>query len=119
MPSISSISSSGLDTLLNGGLSPLLLAKAWDSNPRGNTDPITGEVDIAGMVYGNRLQIVAPDADLRSNNVVGSILTPDTGAAPKYRIIKQETYSDSYGDTSFNCSPEHKQEDKECLRVGL
>jgi len=98
VPSISCIGSSSLSTLIDGGLSPLLLAKVWDSNPRGNLATISGLTTVAGMVYGNKLQIVAPDADMRANNVIGSLLTPNTLASWQYRVISQELYSDSYGD---------------------
>lgn len=98
VPSITAISSASLTTLLAGNLSPLLLAKVWDSNPRGNPAVILGTTTIAGMVLGNRLQIIAPDADMRANNVIGSLLSPNTATSNQYRIISQATYSDAYGD---------------------
>jgi hypothetical protein len=98
VPSISSINSSSLTTLLESGLSPLLLAKVWDSNPRGNPASIGGSTAIAGLVFGNRLHIIVPDADMRANSVIGSLLSPDTSASSQYRVISQELYSDAYGD---------------------
>jgi hypothetical protein len=100
VPSISMISNTSLTTLLSSEISPLILAKVWDGNPRGNPDSISGTTDTAGLVFENTIHVIAPDADLRSNNVVNSLLVPNTSASNEYRIISQTLYSDSYGDVN-------------------
>jgi hypothetical protein len=44
------------------------------------------------------MHVVAPNADLLSNNIVGSILFPDSSASFEYRIISAALYTDAYGD---------------------
>lgn len=89
-----------ITTLLTTDPDPVILARVRDYNPRGNPSEISGESCFIGLAYGNRFDIINPDADVIQNNWVGSILYPaDNGCAScNYRIIKQTLYNDSYGD---------------------
>jgi len=97
-PDISMITSSELESLVDGILLPLVLAKAADNNPRSNPATIDGTTELPGLVLGNKMDVIDPDADLRNNNLVGSMLQPNSAGSGKYRIIKQELFSDILGD---------------------
>jgi hypothetical protein len=97
-PSLSVIGDTDFQTLLASNIVPLALARAKDTNPRGNPPTISGTTTLAGAVYANHLHVVAPDADLLSNNVIGSMLFPDSANNSEYRIISTTLYSDAYGD---------------------
>ena len=97
---ISALSSTDFTTLLTTDNDPIILARVKDLNPRGNPSQITGTTSVVGLVYGGQITILRPDADLRNHNLVGSILTPNTSTSSKYRIIKQELFTDSYGDVN-------------------
>ncbi len=99
-PSISMISKTSLENLITLDENPLLLVEAEDNNPRGNPVSISGISSFPGLVYGNKIDIINPDADLRTNNLVGSLLRPNTASNYIYRIIKQELFQDSYGDVN-------------------
>lgn len=98
VPGISMIRSSDVDTLVDANISPVLLAKANDDNPRGNPVAITGTTATAGLVFGDKIDIIAPNADILANNLLGSMLRPNTAASGQYRIIRQEIFSDLLGD---------------------
>ena len=75
-----------------------VLAKVQDYNPRSNPE-ITGTISHPGLAFGNVIDVVNPSSDLLNQNVVGSIITPDTSEpALRYRIVSQETITDLYGD---------------------
>jgi hypothetical protein len=100
-PSISLINQSSLTTLLISEPDPVLLARARDQNPRGNTDEITGTTAYPGLAIGDVFNILAPDADLTQNNWVGSMLRPDEpSCSAQYRIIQQTLVTDAYGDVN-------------------
>jgi len=97
-PAISVTSDTDFKTLLASDIVPLALARAKDTNPRGNPAAISGASALAGAVYGDHIHVVRPDADLLSNNVVGSMLLPDSSASYEYRVISTTLYNDAYGD---------------------
>jgi len=97
-PSISTVNSTNFQTLLDSNVVPLALARAKDMNPRGNLTTISGTTSLAGAVYGDHTHVIAPDADLLSNNIVGSMFVPDISGTKTYRIVSSTLYTDSYGD---------------------
>ncbi len=97
-PEISATGDEGFQDLLTSDIVPLALARALDDNPRGNPVAISGTTTLAGAVYGDHMHVVAPDADMLSNNIVGSMLLPDSSSGFEYRIISAEVYADAYGD---------------------
>lgn len=98
-PTISSITQNSLTTLLTSDPDPVLLARVRDQNARGNPVEITGQNCLPGLIYQDTFNVIAPDADLVQNNVVGSILYPLVGVGcDGYRIISQTLYTDAYGD---------------------
>lgn len=98
VPQISMIRNSDVDALVTADLSPVILARANDDNPRGNPTAITGITATPGLVFENKIDIIAPNADILANNLLGSMLRPNTAASGQYRIIKQEFFSDLLGD---------------------
>jgi hypothetical protein len=77
----------------------IVLARARDRNPRSNP-AITGTLDYPALAVGNVINVINPGPDLLNQNVVGSIITPNTSKPSlQYRIISQETFTDLYGDT--------------------
>jgi len=100
VPEISMIRNTDVDALVEANLFPVILGKANDDNPRGNPALITGTTTTPGLVFGNKIDIIAPNADILANNLVGSILQPNTAASGKYRIIKQQVFSDLLGDVN-------------------
>jgi hypothetical protein len=97
-PSVSATTDTDFQTMLAGNIVPLALARASDGNPRGNPASISGSTTLAGAVYGDHMHVVAPDADLLSNNVVGSMLLPDSSGSMEYRVISATLHMDAYGD---------------------
>lgn len=99
-PAITVTSDSDFQELLTSDIVPLSLARAKDTNPRGNPQTISGASTLAGAVYGNHMHVIAPDADLLSNNILGSMLFPDSSGIKEYRVISTTLYTDSYGDVN-------------------
>lgn len=100
VPLFSILEQDDLETLINAGSEPVVLARLRDRNPRSNPT-ITGTIDYPGLVLGNIITIIDPGSDLLTQNVVGSIITPNiTKPNLRYRIISQTTYEDLYGDTN-------------------
>jgi hypothetical protein len=97
-PSVSSDNASDFQALLDNDVVPLALALVRDANPRGNPPAISGATVLPGAVYADTMQIIAPNADLLSNNMVGSIMLPDTSSSFEYRIVSVVLYTDAYGD---------------------
>lgn len=97
-PSISSTGYADFQALLASDIVPLALGMAMDTNPRGNPSAISGTTALAGAVYGDHMHVVAPDADLLSNSILGSMLLPDASSSNEYRVIAATLYSDAYGD---------------------
>lgn len=86
-------------TLLESESQLNVLASVKDNNPRANPQ-ITGTLDYPGLGLGNTIDVINPGSDLLVQNVVGSTIVPNTAKPTiEYRIIKQETITDLYGDT--------------------
>jgi|10_taG_2_1085330.scaffolds.fasta_scaffold00060_27 hypothetical protein len=77
---------------------PVVLGRTSDNNPRGNPATITGTVTLPGQAVGNTFHILNPSSTLLANNLVGSILTPNTTKNLRYRITDTLLIVDSYGD---------------------
>lgn len=100
-PLLSVIKSTQLTTLLTTDQSPLLLGCVRDRNPRDNFVSIVGFTSLPGLASGNEFNILRPDADLLQNNLVGSILLPNTtGCLAEVRIIGQDVFYDACGDVN-------------------
>ncbi|MFA5023426.1 MAG: hypothetical protein WC523_00515 [Patescibacteria group bacterium] len=98
VPSFSIVSESSLTALVDSGDETIVLANVRDTNPSRSIS-ITGMTDFPGLLRTNTFTIIQPDSDLTLNNLVGSILTPNTSLPNlKYRIIKSEIFEDAYGD---------------------
>jgi len=95
---VSMVKETDFQTQLAADLVPLALARATDENPRGNPVSILGTTTLAGAVYGNHIHVIAPNADLLSNNIVGSMLLPDSAENKEYRIVSVLLSMDAYGD---------------------
>ena len=86
-------------TLLTSEPELNVLARIKDNNPKSNPE-IAGTLDYPGLALGNIIDIINPTPDLLVQNVVGSTIIPNTAKPSiEYRIIKQEIFTDLYGDT--------------------
>ena len=112
-PSISLLDESDFLTSIGITGIPIVLARVEDNNPRGNTQTITGQVTLPGQAVGNIFQIINPSSTLLSQNLVGSILTPNISKYIRYRITDAIVIMDSYGDVVVN----HKVDEDDQLRV--
>lgn len=97
-PSVSLINYSRLNTLRVSEPAPVLLGKIYDSNPRINVTTISGSTPYIGLAYGDEFNVLRPNIDLRTHELVNSIITPNDTRSYKYRIIKSELINDAYGD---------------------
>jgi len=97
-PAFSLIGTSSLESLLESDPAPVLLASAFDMNSRGNPETITGATAKIGLAFGDKLNILNPNADIRTFNLVGSILSPNSATTFSYRIINATLVYDAYGD---------------------
>lgn len=76
----------------------VILARVKDTNSKSNPE-IAGTLDYPGLAIGNVINVINPGSDLLTQNVVGSIITPNIlKPTLKYRIISQDIYTDLYGD---------------------
>jgi len=106
-PDVSVISQSTLSTLLDANNNTVILGMAVDDNPVGNPT-ITGTTSNPGLQNTTTFTIINPSSDITTNNLVGSILIPNTNdTTTKYKIIKVDTYTDLYGADKMvdNCDP--------------
>lgn len=98
IPKFTVLEQADLFTLLTAEPSTVPLARIRDRNARANPT-ITGSIKYPGLCLDNTLDIVNPPSDLLTQNVVGSTIIPNTSKPTiSYRIIKQETFTDLYGD---------------------
>jgi hypothetical protein len=98
--SVSVVSGDTLTTLLDAGNETIILGYAQDTNPVDNPE-ITGFTDFPGLLKENTFTIISPNSDVILNNLVGSILIPNTQEPElKYRIVKVEVFNDAYGDVN-------------------
>ena len=82
------VNSNELSDLTESG-PPMLLAKVKDNNVR-YASQISGSFDKPGLIQNNKFIIIDPLTSLLNANLVGRIITPDTGCScnAKYRIVK-------------------------------
>lgn len=98
-PSFAVLEQDDLFDLLDANDETVVLGRFRDRNSRSNPT-ISGTTTLPGLALGNVFTIIDPGTDLLTQNVVGSILVPNTDKPNlKYRIISQTTYTDLYGDT--------------------
>jgi hypothetical protein len=99
-PVFSMLEQADLSALITANDETVVLGRLKDTNARSNPT-ITGSTAYPGLALGNVFTIINPGTDLLTQNVVGSILMPNT-AKPTltYRIISQTTFTDLYGDTN-------------------
>lgn len=98
VPAISVINQSQLNTLLVTKPAPILAARIKDHNPRGNAPLISGVSALPGVAEDRYFHIIVPNADVRSFNLVNSLLSPDANSNLHYRIIEANLFNDAYGD---------------------
>ncbi|KKN50067.1 hypothetical protein LCGC14_0636420 [marine sediment metagenome] len=99
-PSIAVVLQSTLTTLIDASSEPIVIGSVRDTNPVGNPQ-ISGIIEFPGLVRSNTFTIIQPASDLQLNNLVGSILVPNTAEPElKYRIIDVEFNTDAYGDVN-------------------
>lgn len=97
-PDVAVVSESTLTTLLDSGTQPIIVGAAKDTNPVDNPQ-IFGQQKFPGLVRTDTFTIINPSSDILINNLVGSILIPNTGKPNiQYRIVKTEVFTDAYGD---------------------
>lgn len=100
VPDVIVVSEDTLTTLINAGSDPIIVGSAQDVNPVDNPT-ITGTTNFPGLLRTNTFTIIQPTSDIQLNNLVGSILVPNTNESEtKYRIIKVEIIDDAYGDVN-------------------
>jgi hypothetical protein len=94
----SSVSQDDLGNLFEAGGKPIVIGRMRDRNPKNNPS-ISGTLNYPGLAINNTVDIINPSSDLLLQNVVGSIITPNTlQPTRKYRIISQDIITDVYGD---------------------
>lgn len=100
IPLFSVLSQADIETLMESQPDLLVLARIKDNNPRSNPT-ITGTIDYPALALGNIIHIINPGSDLLTQNVIGSIITPNMNKpALRYRIVSQNIYDDLYGDVN-------------------
>lgn len=87
---------------LRSNSDPLVIGCAEDLNPKQN--PVLNKIQTyPGMAKGDKFNIINPDPDLLSLNLVGSKLIPNTTCVQKdFLIVKTEVCTDGYGDVNGN-----------------
>lgn len=97
-PLVSSLNQDDTQELITNGQNVVILGRMRDRNPKSNP-AIADTIDYPGLVVGNVINIINPSSDFLTQNVVGSVITPNTlKPTLKYRIISQTVYNDLYGD---------------------
>lgn len=85
-------------SLINQDMKPILLCSAIDRNSKFNPE-INGTLIYPAQAIFNRIDIINAGSDLLVQNVVNSIITPNIlNPTVRYRVIRQETSLDLYGD---------------------
>jgi hypothetical protein len=97
VPKFTFVKEDELETILISEPNTIVLAKFIDTNAKANP-AISGTLTYPGLAMGNTIDIINPGSDLLVQNVVGSIITPNTAKPFKYRIISKEIVSDLLGD---------------------
>lgn len=96
VPSFSLISESDLSDLQVTS-DPLIVGAAKDLNPKKNSI-LNKNQEIIGLAKSNTFCVINPDADLITNNLVGSVLKPNVLSSYEYKIVKTVYCTDGYGD---------------------
>lgn len=98
VPSFSLISESDLSDL-QVTTDPLIVGAAKDLNPKKN--PVLNKnQSLIGLAKSNTFCIINPDADLITNNLTGSVLTPNILTSNQFKIVKTNYCIDGYGDVN-------------------
>jgi hypothetical protein len=98
-PSFSFVTSATLLTLQESS-DPLIIGCARDINAKAN-NIISGTQTFPGLAQGNVFIIVNPDANLISQQLVGSQIIPNNNnAGAIYSIVKVRLCTDGYGDVN-------------------
>lgn len=97
-PSFSFVTNSTLSTLRETS-EPLIIGCGTDINAKSNSI-ISGTLEYPGLVNGNVLTVINPDADLISQRLIGSKLTPNDDFAADYKIVRKRICTDGYGDVN-------------------
>jgi hypothetical protein len=97
-PSLSMVNSTELSDILED-TTPIILAKIQDKNTR-TASEISGSFDKPGLVGINTIKIIDPGNDILLSNLIGRIITPDTGCScnARYRIVKVDCQIEKVGD---------------------
>jgi hypothetical protein len=98
IPSFSLISNTEL-TDLQVTTDPLVVGAAKDVNPKKNPVLLKNQ-SVIGLAKSNIFCILNPDPDLITNNLVGSVLTPNLLSSSKFKIVKVDLCTDGYGDVN-------------------
>jgi hypothetical protein len=100
IPQVAVVSAATLTTLIDAGNETIILGSVRDTNPVSNPQ-ITGRTDFPGLATASTFTIIQPNSDITLNNLVGSILIPNTNESElQYRIIKVVVFDDAYGDVN-------------------
>ena len=98
-PSLSFVTNTTLATLRQTS-EPLVLGCCLDSNAKGNVS-ITGVQTYPGLAKGDTFTIINPNADILSQQLIGSKLIPsNTCNAISYMISSVYVCTDGYGDVN-------------------
>lgn len=98
-PTFSFVTTANLE-ILRETSEPVVIGCARDTNPKSNLDIESVQL-YPGLAKGNVFQVVAPDPDLISQQLVGSALIPnDECQAKEYKIVKVTICTDGYGDVN-------------------
>lgn len=97
-PSFSFATNTTLSTLRETS-EPLVIGCATDTNAKSNSI-ISGVLEFPGLVRGNVLTVINPDADLIAQQIIGSKLTPNNDFSSDYKIIRTRICTDGYGDVN-------------------
>ena len=102
VPDISVVSKTSLNTLIDAGNDTIILGNIKDDNRTAkNNIVLSGQTIYPGLAGASTFTIINPPQEILSNNLVGSILTPNINlSALKYRIIYSEIFDDKYGDVN-------------------
>lgn len=98
VPSFSFLTDSSLEDLQSTS-EPVIIGCIKDINAKQN-DTIESIVQYIGQGRGDTLCIINPDADLLSNNLLGSKLYPNISYNSSFRIFKVTACTDGYGDVN-------------------
>jgi len=98
-PSFSFVTTANLE-ILRETSEPVVIGCARDTNSKSNED-IEGVQYFPGLVKNNVFQVLAPDPDLISQQLVGSALIPNDDCQSKeYKIVSATLCTDGYGDVN-------------------